>query len=184
MKAFLASFLLFICCGNALGDERLAGQHQHLIDAAILAAPAAAAGSLHRCQSNLALYPAKQAMFRHLLERRANVDAPVMLVEIGSEGFSRYEFMIVDGNTLKSSVRASDIDLSAPLQAAMAGLFALPELGPGAMPNVDDGACYFVSIHQGDVRRAYAFYGETAPQPLRDILNKLIKLSHQGKHTP
>jgi hypothetical protein len=176
MKLIYFLILSFTMANDVFAMDGLEESHRREIKKAI-AASKDDPRNLEKCQSNWKFYPEKRAAFSKAASSLSH-NGPVLIVEMGSISFSRYDFLIVDLQGGKSSFRRTDFKLSEKLTPEIASIFKMD-----ASWNEDRGSlaerdsnCFFISIIEGSRQQGLAVYGTPQSARLNNIVKELLRL--------
>jgi hypothetical protein len=119
---------------------------------------------------------------RNALFHEVNAERPQgfsLVLETDNSAFHRYGFVAVIGNTLKDSFEPEmRVKSRVMSRASTEALHSLLDghIGDiqGAESDVDDGSCYFLTVHVGSTTRQVAIYGDVGSTVAGRLVTELL----------
>lgn len=132
------------------------------------------------CVRNWSFFKGKRVRSRFI---RAMSEGQInygVLLEIGSSGFPRYDYVIVNNFNLDSSFGESQDLVKSELGELLQTIYAgdLNSIDRGSSRAVDDGPCYYMTLVVGKVSKELAFYGEPEDSLEGSLVKKILEVAH------
>ncbi|HET6630385.1 MAG TPA: hypothetical protein VFG91_11480 [Woeseiaceae bacterium] len=144
-------------------DKQITSRYDDAIERAQVEAGSNRKLELRQCLRNWASKEKdRNRLFGNLLSAEKST-SPIVILEIGNSGFPRYDYILVEGSTIKSSFKAqTSRDLVDDVHAIISGISAhdMARYRGSAHSSIDDGDCYFLTVRKDGAIKQVAVYGE------------------------
>ena len=108
-----------------------------------------------------------------------------IFLEIGNSAFPRYDFVMMTGKSMKSSLDGRTAPLPSPFIQDLRNLVErhINDIQGVADSKVDDGDCYFLTVRMGSEARQVAIYGNNASTAAGMLITKLLSQARAESST-